>query len=168
MNQGVVDCVKYYNQSADRVFVWSVANHSRWNDWQYPDSVIIKGNTALYPQAKGTIQYWLQYWGLYMHQPWTYFSVHISVSCGVVYWGHLGCRQLTCSALRGCGVTLGVDKYWLIIIAYSYTLLTLHVCSSQSEMTILKKTGTRSARALFLYNCTPNSSHSAGTGVSVT
>ena len=40
-------------------------------------------------------------------------------------------------------------------IWYSYTPRTLRACCSQSELTILK-IHERSARALFLYNCTPN------------
>ena len=42
------------------------------------------------------------------------------------------------------------------IIHYSYA--TLHACCSQSELTIVKVTEI-SARALFLFNCTPNNFH---------
>ena len=48
----------------------------------------------------------------------------------------------------------------------SYTPRTLRACCSQSKFRILKIRES-SARALFLYNCTPNISHSADVSVSV-
>ena len=51
-------------------------------------------------------------------------------------------------------------------IIYSYTPRTLRACCSQSKFRILKIRES-SARALFLYNCTPNISRSADASVSV-
>ena len=52
------------------------------------------------------------------------------------------------------------------LVVYSYTPRTLRACSSQSKFRILKICES-SARALFLYNCTPNISRSADASVSV-
>ena len=53
------------------------------------------------------------------------------------------------------------------IVCHSYTPCTLRACCSQSKFRILKIRES-SARALFLYNCTPNMSRSAYASVSVT
>ena len=52
------------------------------------------------------------------------------------------------------------------IIWYSYTPRTLRACFNQSKFRILKIRKS-SARALFLYNCTPNILRSADTSVSI-
>ena len=67
-------------------------------------------------------------------------------------------------------------SYWIIILQfwiftrsntwYSYTLRTRRACCSQSKFRILKICES-SARALFLYNCTPNISRSADANVSI-
>ena len=53
-----------------------------------------------------------------------------------------------------------------LLIYNSYTPRTLRACCSQSKFRILKIRES-SARALFLYNCTPNISRSADASVSV-
>ena len=54
-----------------------------------------------------------------------------------------------------------------VFIEHPNSLRTLHACCSQSTYRILKICES-TLRALFLYNCTPNISHSADTSVSVT
>ena len=53
-----------------------------------------------------------------------------------------------------------------VIKQYSYTPRTLRACCSQSKFRILEISES-SARALFLYNCTPNISRSANASVSI-
>ena len=53
-----------------------------------------------------------------------------------------------------------------LINMHSYTPRTLRACCSQSKFRILKIRES-SARALFLYNCTPNISRSADASVSI-
>ena len=66
---------------------------------------------------------------------------------------------------RGHVESVDTVLWWLSI--HSYTPRTLRACCSQSKFRILKICES-SARALFLYNCTPNISRSADTSVSIT
>ena len=80
-----------------------------------------------------------------------------------------GCRHV------GIKVTLKCSCYFSYTtlrqtqvgnMSYSYTPRTLRACCSQSKFRMLKIRES-SARALFLYNCTPNISRGADASVSV-
>ena len=83
--------------------------------------------------------------------PWFFIDENYSQS-----WNEGHCMQKKLS-----------EMLWLLCIKiHSYTPRTLRACCSQSKFRILKLCDS-SARALFLYNCTPNISCSADPSVSV-
>ena len=60
-------------------------------------------------------------WKSFLLHPCISHCAHTGISCGVEYWGYLGC-----SALRGCGALLSLDIHWLII-SYMPYITAMHI-----------------------------------------